>query len=274
MKTILKSFPILLLALLCGCDNDETPVEKELAKLHYSFSIDDPRTTVSYGDLLTVAVGTTFFIYTDSDYDYDSVSTFLEASEHIRITPVSAQVYACTALQTGQAYLFFMAGRDYVGTEDILLYIDIEPTTLSYVLLNNSSQQVIDIANDALHEKIEQELSETYALPASLSRLTFTYLYVEENLYNPSIYTRQGTFVWMHHITEEVLAEGHFTKNNPNTIDLFCDDQTAYSFTSWATDTEGQFIWKLDLTEIFREKYPTEVIHEVSLNPSAHQLYY
>ncbi|MCC8187766.1 MAG: hypothetical protein LIP08_09765 [Bacteroides sp.] len=271
MKTIPRLLLFTLISVLYSCHNDEANVEKELAKLYYNFSIDEPRIAVSAGDLLTLEVGTTFFIYTDSDYD--SISTTLEFSEHLRSNPVSSQVYVCTALQTGQAYILLFVGKDYVGMEQVYLIVDVEPVTAAYSLITSSNGQVIDVDNEVLLEKIEEELNEKYAPPASLTRLTFTYLHIEENLYTPSIYTKEGSFIWTNPISQEILAEGSFSENNPNRIDLVCDDHTTYGFTSWATDTEEQFIWKQDLTEIFLEKYPSEIIREVSIHSSAHKIY-
>ncbi|MCD8080576.1 MAG: hypothetical protein LUF04_09280 [Bacteroides sp.] len=270
MKTISRRL-LILLSVLCSCQNDEVNVEKELAKLHYSFSVDEPRTAVSSGDLLTLEVGTTFFIYTGSDYDV--VSTTLESSKHLRLSPISDQVYACTALHTGQADILFFAGKEYVGMEYISLMVDVEPVTSSYSLVKSSSGQIIAVDNEAIQEKIEEELNETYALPASLTKLTFTYLYIEVNLYTSAIYTKEGTFVWTNTKNQEILSEGSFSENHSNTIELVCDDHTTYGFTCWATDTEGQFIWKQDLTEIFREKYPSETIHEVSIRTDVYKIY-
>ncbi len=240
-----------LLSLVGGCnENSEATGQGETGeeniKIYYTLQ-GTAKQLAPDGDTIYVGLGDTMRVFVEIYDDLDvTVKIYLIETEK-----TGDYEYLCIAKEAGWAFITaYSASSDLPDLTD---EVHICKTSISYLLLVAAAPDfTIDVGDEILRNKIETDLEANYTIDFY-------------NFYTLTCNTATSGGLQLVTAQNDTLY-GTFTSSDVFTLpDLALSyDNLSYSFTLEQKDSDYYYLTQ-DLTEAFREKYPSGNINEVSI---------
>jgi len=257
MKSVINAVYFIISLFLCFSCKDSNKNEEVISnnlktEISYSKNSSD-KELLSQNDTITANLGDTI----NFSISTNGVNMGLFGDNNIDIQESGDGEYMCIIKSAGTATIGnFTYSED--SSNDLLInfFIKVPTKKYNYVVIKDPTYTV-NIGNETLKSTIEKELKDAFPLKL------FDRYKLECNA------LQGGNLVYIS--TSKDTISGTFTSSNVLKMNdvAISYNGTVYNFTL-EKDTDSQLAYgyylKLDLTEKFRTKYPSETINEVSVS--------
>ncbi len=254
MKRIFRLIGLVFICTLLGCE--EKTVDEGIDpsfKLHYYYSfLSVDGIHLSHYDTVEVKVGNPFYLWIETENEM--LDIFI--SSDIDVTQQDSYLYRCFPNEVGTAVVYI---EDHSGLslDYLVSYIDIVPLIYGHMVF--TSEYEIDVEDIVTKIAIKKELEASYILPISSSFDLIFYSWDQDKNEMQGVMERDGSESGEPVTATFKMADSHLTLRY---------NSEEYSIELEEAETAGKYYCHFDLTALFREKYPDQVINSVRVTTS------